>query len=363
MAKRSSRRQLTATENANNSPVTGGHRLRVCLHACIGDLCCDYTAYERRRRRRGHRGHAGHEGHGDTEDDDDEEEEEEEEYDDDDDVIGKRGGRQLHVEFLRRMSDATLRYDTVLDDVVSDVVSEDDTGFCGGGGGSGGGGGLSTDPESSTTGGAEVGADVARSGSKLSERSLAAGVRTTPSFPQSFKRVSLGMSLQLRAVLASSGTPPQSPRHAKCKVDRGAGRGHESPKTSKLSFVKISLAKAESCCGGGSTGAGGGGSTGAGGATRKRNLNSMKKEAKTAKTLAVVVGCFTVCWLPFSVLYVLGLVMKVNEMAMLLATWLGYLNSVVNPFIYAFYNRDFLTSFKRLTIGACTGKQASRYNL
>ena len=98
---------------------------------------------------------------------------------------------------------------------------------------------------------------------------------------------------------------------------------------------------------------------------QKRHLNNVKREAKTAKTLAVVVGCFTVCWLPFSVLYVLGLGVQVNSMAMRMATWLGYLNSVVNPFIYAFYNRHFLDSFKRLTIGVCrtTVHQTSRFQL
>jgi hypothetical protein len=34
--------------------------------------------------------------------------------------------------------------------------------------------------------------------------------------------------------------------------------------------------------------------------------------------------------------------------AFLLTTWLGYINSLLNPFIYTIYNREFRKAFKKL---------------
>ncbi|ELU14919.1 hypothetical protein CAPTEDRAFT_24565, partial [Capitella teleta] len=78
----------------------------------------------------------------------------------------------------------------------------------------------------------------------------------------------------------------------------------------------------------------------------------IETERKTAKTLAVVVGCFVVCWLPFFLMYVIEPFCAGCDFHPVLKTcitWLGYCNSVINPFIYAFYNRDFRSSFWRLT--------------
>ena len=80
----------------------------------------------------------------------------------------------------------------------------------------------------------------------------------------------------------------------------------------------------------------------------------VRRETKTAKTLAIVVGCFIVCWTPFFVVYLLDvLCCRFNELSWSVVTWLGYFNSVINPFIYAFYNRDFRKSFWNLTFGQC----------
>ena len=87
---------------------------------------------------------------------------------------------------------------------------------------------------------------------------------------------------------------------------------------------------------------------------RGRERAVLLKEHKAAKTLAVVVGGFIACWLPFFLMYVIEpfcTTCQFNPTLATFFTWLGYFNSVMNPFIYAFYNKDFRHSFWALTCG------------
>lgn len=89
---------------------------------------------------------------------------------------------------------------------------------------------------------------------------------------------------------------------------------------------------------------------------KRKERAVLLKERKAAKTLAIVVGCFSVCWFPFFLIYIIEPFCKscqVPSTVAVCATWLGYFNSLVNPFIYAFYNRDFRYSFYQLTFGKC----------
>lgn len=81
-------------------------------------------------------------------------------------------------------------------------------------------------------------------------------------------------------------------------------------------------------------------------------ISSSKRETKAAQTLSMVVGGFIACWLPFFVYYLLIPFLppdSVSESAMRALTWLGWISSGINPFIYAFYNTDFRIAFWRLT--------------
>ncbi len=89
---------------------------------------------------------------------------------------------------------------------------------------------------------------------------------------------------------------------------------------------------------------------------RRKEQAAILREHKAAKTLAVVVGGFILCWLPFFLIYIIEPFCtwcNIEPIIFSFFTWLGYFNSVLNPFIYALYNKDFRYSFWKLTLGRC----------
>lgn len=82
-------------------------------------------------------------------------------------------------------------------------------------------------------------------------------------------------------------------------------------------------------------------------------ISSLKRESKTTRTLSMVVGGFIACWLPFFINYLVTPFLPpdtVNPVFARLLVWLGWINSAINPFIYAFYSVDFRAAFWRLTL-------------
>ncbi|XP_068199273.1 trace amine-associated receptor 1-like [Antennarius striatus] len=91
-----------------------------------------------------------------------------------------------------------------------------------------------------------------------------------------------------------------------------------------------------------------------------RSIQSMKSrgtvgrlESKATKTLAIVMGVFLICWLPF---FLSMTVMSFSQIYMPVAfletlNWLALANSLLNPFIYGFFYRWFRSAFRMIISG------------
>ncbi|XP_072120536.1 5-hydroxytryptamine receptor 4 [Mobula birostris] len=79
----------------------------------------------------------------------------------------------------------------------------------------------------------------------------------------------------------------------------------------------------------------------------------MKTETKAAKTLCIIMGCFCLCWAPFFITNIVDPFINYSfpEKIWTAFLWLGYINSGLNPFLYAYLNKSFRRAF--LTILCC----------
>ncbi|KAG7264478.1 LOW QUALITY PROTEIN: hypothetical protein CRUP_017180, partial [Coryphaenoides rupestris] len=75
-----------------------------------------------------------------------------------------------------------------------------------------------------------------------------------------------------------------------------------------------------------------------------------------AKTLAIVVGLFILCWLPFFFLLPLGPPTRSSRWSF----WLGYFNSCINPIIYPCSSQEFKRAFIRLLRCQCQRRRRRR---
>lgn len=84
-------------------------------------------------------------------------------------------------------------------------------------------------------------------------------------------------------------------------------------------------------------------------AKRRPSRLMLVKEHKALKTLGIIMGTFTVCWLPFFVANIINVFNRdvPSERIFRMLNWLGYINSGLNPIIYC-RSPEFRTAFKNL---------------
>ncbi|VDO03088.1 unnamed protein product [Rodentolepis nana] len=80
-----------------------------------------------------------------------------------------------------------------------------------------------------------------------------------------------------------------------------------------------------------------------------RERIEQKRERKTVRTLAIITGCFVLCWLPFNLNALLSpFIGRIHPVGVSFLLWLGYTNSLLNPIIYTIFSKEFRCAFRRI---------------
>lgn len=88
---------------------------------------------------------------------------------------------------------------------------------------------------------------------------------------------------------------------------------------------------------------------------KEKQRISLSKERRAARTMAIIMAAFVLCWLPFFLMYLIfpfcdWCVARSDRRFVQALVWLGYVNSALNPIIYTVFNLDFRTAFANLLL-------------
>lgn len=96
----------------------------------------------------------------------------------------------------------------------------------------------------------------------------------------------------------------------------------------------------------------------------RASRSTLQKEVHAAKSLAIIVGLFALCWLPVHIIncfnYLCQDCKRSHIWLMNIAIILSHANSAVNPFIYAYRIREFRQTFRRILYQRILGRRDGR---
>lgn len=75
--------------------------------------------------------------------------------------------------------------------------------------------------------------------------------------------------------------------------------------------------------------------------------SKFKYEIKVVKIIGIIMGCFCVCWFLFFIMNIIDFIIgyKIEYLLWIIVLWLGYLNFMLNLFLYYNFNKFFKMVF------------------